>query len=539
MFKKLSAAALAACMLLMTASGCGQSGESAAEETTAPAETKPAAVTKLPKPDMTKWLYREDEDVYYRVGLTYCEKPVEKGYEQLALFVPGAYMDATDNGDGTFTCTLNESAELNGYTAATAPIVMPLYTPGYAAADPLTEEMVQGFIMTGEEGVQNFTSQGFVYAYPGCRGINEGAPAGVADLKAAVRYIRYCDDVIAGDAESIFVFGMSGGGAQAAVLGASGDSPSYDPYLKAIGAVQGVSDAVAGSMDWCPITSLNTADAEYEWMLGCTRPERSEEEQAISDELALAYADYVNSAGFKDKDGNALTLTESAEGIYQAGSYYDYIKGVIETSLDHYLADTEFTDGTAEDYINSLNADKKWVAYDKSTNTATVTSVADFAENCKPASSMLVAFDQPAGQNTLFGLGDGKGSHFDRILSDIVTKLKMPYADDYISDLAKTDFVGNNVEKRVLMYAPLYFLMEGQKGYGTAKVAPYWRIRTGIAQPTTSLTTEVNLALALEQYDGVRSVDFETVWAQTHEPAERTGDSTANFIAWVNDCMKG
>ena len=71
MFKKLSAAALAACLLLMTASGCGQSGESAAEETTAPAETKPAAVTKLPKLDMTKWLYREDEDVYYRVGLTY------------------------------------------------------------------------------------------------------------------------------------------------------------------------------------------------------------------------------------------------------------------------------------------------------------------------------------------------------------------------------------------------------------------------------------------------------------------------------------
>ena len=36
--------------------------------------------------------------------------------------------------------------------------------------------------------------------------------------------------------------------------------------------------------------------------------------------------------------------------------------------------------------------------------------------------------------------------------------------------------------------------------------AVHWRIRTGIAQSDTSLTTEVNLALALEQYDGVKAL---------------------------------
>ncbi|NUM43533.1 MAG: hypothetical protein HUU38_02420 [Anaerolineales bacterium] len=36
---------------------------------------------------------------------------------------------------------------------------------------------------------------------------------------------------------------------------------------------------------------------------------------------------------------------------------------------------------------------------------------------------------------------------------------------------------------------------------------------------------EVNLALAQENYA--------TVWAQGHTMAERTGDSTTNFIAWV------
>ena len=38
---------------------------------------------------------------------------------------------------------------------------------------------------------------------------------------------------------------------------------------------------------------------------------------------------------------------------------------------------------------------------------------------------------------------------------------------------------------------------------------------------------------------GVDSVDFETVWEQDHTEAERTGNSTENFTAWVDRCMKG
>ena len=87
------------------------------------------------------------------------------------------------------------------------------------------------------------------------------------------------------------------------------------------------------------------------------------------------------------------------------------------------------------------------------------------------------------------------------------------------------------------MYTPLYYLLKSEEGYGTSTVAKYWRIRTGINQSDTALTTEVNLALALENYNGVKDVDFETVWGQGHTEAERTGDSTSNFIAWVNACM--
>ncbi len=495
-------------------------------------------VTNLSKPDITRWQYDAEEDIYYQLGIGYCESPADESYEQLAIFVPGAYMNASDNGDRTYTCELNENAGINGYTAQKAPIVMPIRTEGYAASEPLTEDLMEAYQGITED-IAQYTSQGFVYIHAGCRGISEGAPSGVTDLKAAIRYIRYCDDVIAGDTDNIFVFGMSGGGALASVLGASGDSDLYAPYLEQIGAVQGVSDAVAGVMAWCPVTNLDTANAEYEWMMGCTRPERTDELNAISDKLAYAYADYVNSAGFTDEDDKPLKLTVSEEGIYQAGSYYDYVKGVIETSLNHYLTDTEFTNITAQDYINSLNTDKKWIAYDQSSNTATITSIENFAKHCKTASDLPVAFDGLQGKNTLFGISEGERSHFDRILADILTELNSEYAADFAADLAKTDSVGNTVEARVNMYSPLYYLMKSREGYGTSNVAKYWRIRSGIEQKTNSLTTEINLALALRHCDGVESVDFETVWGQGHEPVERTGDSASNFITWINSLTTG
>lgn len=78
----------------------------------------------------------------------------------------------------------------------------------------------------------------------------------------------------------------------------------------------------------------------------------------MSDKLAEAFSKYVNSAGFVDKDGNTLTLTKSEEGIYQAGSYYDYVKGVLEQSLNNYLADLNDLKA-AREYVDDMNKDKK------------------------------------------------------------------------------------------------------------------------------------------------------------------------------------
>lgn len=301
-------------------------------ETSATGAEETAVQSTLAKIDDTKWCYDETDGVYYQLGIAYCATPADADYEQLAIIVPGAYMQATANGDGTFTCSIDASAEVGGYTASTAPIVMPVNTPGYAAQAPMTEYT----------SVAEYTDAGFIYVHAGCRGRDAGAPAGVTDLKAAIRYLRYTAGNLAGDTERIFSFGMSGGGAQSALLGVTGDSSLYDDYLAAIGAVEGISDAVLGSQAWCPVTSLDSADEAYEWMMGNTRTDLSDQEQTISDELTTAYAAYINQLGLTDENGAPLTLEASADGRYQAGSYYDYMKEIIEESLNDFLADTSF-----------------------------------------------------------------------------------------------------------------------------------------------------------------------------------------------------
>lgn len=61
------------------------------------------------------------------------------------------------------------------------------------------------------------------------------------------------------------------------------------------------------------------------------------------------------------------------------------------------------------------------------------------------------------------------------------------------------------------MYNPMYYLCDYYKGFETSTVAKYWRINTGIEQSDTSLTTEMNLSLALESYKNVERIDFSTV----------------------------
>lgn len=580
---------LAATALLGGLTACTNPGSSNSSSASSPSATSGGthSLTFDPK----AWSYDETNDVYYQLGATYAATPLAPDYETLGIFVPGKYLTGSKNSDGkTFTATINASGAVAGFTASTAPIVMPVNTPGYSAQRPPSSYNI--------DTVKAYLAAGYVYVWAGMRGkdtqtatFTGNAPWGVTDLKAAVRYLRFNDASLPGDKSKIFVFGHSGGGAQSSVMGASGDSDLYTPYLKAIGAAmtdsagKAISDAIAGVMAWCPITSLDQANAAYEWNMGQFASTGTRASgtwtAAYSNDLATSYASYINSLGLKNSSGATLALAASSTGTYLGGTYHDHLVGVLQESLNNFLADTTFpytpssqlggmgggpggmppagapggggsTSGsssasyaTIADYIASLNATEQWVTYDAASKKATVTSLGGFVRSQKNASKGVGAFDGPgakATENVVFGLGTA-GLHFDATAKAILAAHEASYASltnwdasygsaSYATDLAKTDALGVDVATRVNMYNPMYYLNSTYAGHKKSTVAPHWRIRTGIRQGDTASTIEVNLALALANY-GLKAVDFATVWGQGHTMAERTGDPATNFIAWV------
>ena len=202
---------------------------------------------------------------------------------------------------------------------------------------------------------------------------------------------------------------------------------------------------------------------------------------------------------------------------------------------------------TVDEYIAHLNSATTWVEYDTRTKTAKVLDLAGFVKSQKTASKDVGAFDgiaRNAGENTVHGLGTTP-LHFAAPSRSVIKQNESRYAKysdwkaeygsaSYTADFAKTDTAGKDVLYRANAYNPMYFLSPAYAGYQKSTVAPHWRIRTGIMQGDTASTTEVNLLLALQNY-GVKDVDFATVWGKAHVEAERTGDATTNFIAWVQN----
>ena len=101
------------------------------------------------------WQYDATNDVYWQIGIKYVTKPETTDYETLGIYVPGVYMTATANGDGTFTATLNDKGTLNGFTAKTAPMVFPVNTPGYSAQKAPTAYSY--------DEVSSYLKAGFIY----------------------------------------------------------------------------------------------------------------------------------------------------------------------------------------------------------------------------------------------------------------------------------------------------------------------------------------------------------------------------------------
>lgn len=615
--------ASAAAMLGLAA--CAQ--PAAPTEEQKPSEEKPENEEKLDlkkyeglQLDMKAWKHDKENDVYYQLNVPYCLTPASEAYESLAIFVPGAYLKPADDSKKP-EYVVNEEAQVGEFTPKTAPVAMPINSGNLGPqASPTSYSYA---------GLGNYLAAGYVYVYAGFRGRSSGYestgegvyPGGdpwpVADLKATVRFLRYNAGLLPCDTSRIFTFGFSAGGGVSALLGCTGDSELYTPYLEEIGAAaydaegNTISDATCGSASWCPVTCFDTADASYEWMMGQYSNEGTRAEgtwtKLFSNDLACAYAAYINAMDLRDSDDQPLVLDETSGDLFADGTYYVHMVDRIQDAATEFFASTQFpytytpqhlvnasfpgdpslqsvgagasdveavtgdasaqaagvasTDGktsvesviynTDADYVNDLNSDTSWLTYNQRRATVRISSLGEFVRHLKSAAKDVGAFDAPDRstiENQLFGTDEVGSLHFSQMMADQLAAHRESYAlgegwsehyvQEWESDLAEVDALEVDMATRMNMFNPLYFISGSYEGFGSSTVAPHWRINSGLFQTDTSLCTELNLALALQHYEGVSDVALNLVWGQGHVLAEVSGTAEENIIAWIAGCCK-
>jgi hypothetical protein len=394
---------------------------------------------------------------------------------------------------------------LDDYKTHDSPIFFPNTVGGYnpgLPAEPTRNE------------VKTALAKGYVVVAPGARGrtnydaagvFNGKAPAALVDLKAAVRYLRFNDKIMPGDAEKIISSGTSAGGALSATLGATGNNKDYEPYLKAIGAAKEKDDIFATNA-YCPITNLDNSDTAYEWLFyglndyyflggGTMTGDRL----IISEELKDMFPAYVNSLelySYEPRNDNGVGLSHAPGQVKKGiklnlntngeGPFKDYVKAYIIDS-----AQTALEKGTD---LSGFT----WIEFDEDGNVADL----DFAEyvayvrRMKPAPAFDGIFG-PSWENNLFGTATVDNQHFTQYSFDAQYR----FVGTWVAPLA--DWAN------VKMMNPMYYI----DASGTT-TSHYWRIRHGAIDADTSVAIPVILATKLMNTG--HDVDFAVPWGQGH-----------------------
>lgn len=316
-------------------------------------------------------------------------------------------------------------------------------------------------------------------------------PAGLLDLKAAIRYLKFNDDLILGNAKKIITDGTSAGGAMSALLGSTGNHPDYELLLEKMGAAK-ASDDIWAAVCFCPITDLEHADMAYEWLYGfCNRQERhlTESQIELSDKLSKMYPEYLNSLNLKNPITKEKLTNEN---------YLDYLKTLLLNSLDKALMqDIDIADTCGI------------VFYDESQYSRCIVdiNVKDYLR-CVAKNQTLKfppAFDSqgffnnsPSAENKAFGLSDGTTLNF--------TEFTIGHA------------LPDGLKQRVKMMNPMNYLSDS-----SAIKAQHWYIRHGAKDRDTGLQISMNLSAKLSEYG--YNVNFFLPWDIAH-----TGDYNLNEL---------
>ncbi|MCC8357337.1 MAG: alpha/beta hydrolase [Oscillospiraceae bacterium] len=451
-----------------------------------------------------EWVLVENEEIgdYYALeGIVYVANPVDEEYESLNIYVPAAYF---------------EGGSINGYTAETAPIMFVVNVGGYAGsiaatlgngsgvepaslsassdeASGETDVSTPGLSEVSDDDVGSYSVQmGYVVVTVGCRGrdtTNEDGSyngkgfAGLVDLKAAIRYLRYNSENLCGDTEKIIAVGHSAGGALVTLLGTTGNSEDYESYLQELGAADERDDIYAAAPS-CPITDMDNGDLAYEWMFGSLVDETDTLSVIISEGLAAMYPAYINSLGLIDAEtGEALTLEEDGTGSFQ-----DYVLAILSESATEYLK--ELDEETLDAY---LAENEDWLSWDSETQTATVYDMDGYAAHAGRMSGVppFDAIDLSATANWTYGDTDGEYVHFTTYVYDIL--MAAGYTEE--AEAYSTAEVSELVAEQVRLLNPMNYILDG-----TADTATYFRIVVGSMDTFQPASTSIALAAALETY---------------------------------------
>jgi hypothetical protein len=329
-------------------------------------------------------------------------------------------------------------------------------------------------------------ANGYVVVEPGCRGRDlkwpDGryygkAPAMIVDLKAAIRYLRYNEGRIPGSTKWIITSGGSAGGALSTLLAASGNSSLYDADLAALGAAD-TDDNVFLSASYSPITDLDHADMQYEWMWG-TLPyvgggtpgntsssssgTKKLVNQTYSRQLANAFASYQGTLALPGINGYGTLTAENYAGYMLT----EYLEPAAAKALSQTLNATE-----RETYLKK----NTWITWYGGQATFAWDKFLEHVGSRSKGVPAFDAFNMSATENFVYGDATHNARHF--------TLYSLRHATGNPDAQLATD-----LPQTIPMMNPLYHLR--RKNPSRAR---YWWIRTGTLDTNTAHTVVGNLA---------------------------------------------
>jgi hypothetical protein len=453
------------------------------------------------------------------------------GYQSMNIFVPESVAANNDtalyfavNNGGWFASYIKASVtDGASFNSATSNVGAALKA-GYVYIDVATRS--RG--LTGADG-----------SYPG------KAPAPVVDAKAAIRYLRLNDARMPGSANRIVVNGTSGGGALSSIIGASGNSPDYLPYLASIGAAgidanggTTLRDDVLAINAYCPITDLGNADLHYEWLyttFGTRAAVGRNPNPAGSAQLAAKFPAYQQGLKLSNGSGAALTADNMMDQIRQevvrSAEVYMAAGGTIPDLGEQMTYASGPTTGTyTNDWLDVDNGTKKVVSVDMAKYLKFVAT-----QNTLKAAP---AFDQTgmsvtasSGESNLFGTASEKYSNFTEYGWDNNDAHGdgIGYDDTGIAGSRHFSLTTTPVMNQVKLINPMAYI-----GGGITDTAPYWYVRHGTRDRDTAFTVSINLARALQADPKVQEVNYRLAWNQPHAGNYDVPEA----MAWIAQTLK-